>query len=795
VTALGTLQEILHDRYVFERELGRGGIATVYLVEDRKHERRVALKVMHPDLARSLGPERFLREVRTTARLQHPHILPMLDSGETHGFLWYTMPHVRGESLRQRLKTEVQLSVETALEIARQVGLALDHAHREGVVHRDLKPENILLSEGQALVADFGVAKALEPGTEDRLTEPGLAVGTPAYMSPEQASGAGVDARTDIYSLGCILYEMLAGEPPYTGPTPQAVIAKRLTEPIPRLRAVREVPPAVESAVLRALAKVPADRFQTAAKFVQALSLSEQPARLAMPTGPPRRSRIRTSVAFALGLLVIATAGLLVWQFRDRTVASSDVAAPAPYDDQPSVAVLPFANLSADRQDEYFSDGMTAELITALGRVEGLRVAPRVSSFAFKGQPLDVAEVSRKLNVGSVLDGSVRRSGRRLRVTAELVRASDGARLWAESYDRELQDVFAVQDDLARAIAGALSLRLAGTGHQARGTTNLAAYDRYLQAQFFARRYTEPDLRRSLALYEDALAKDSTYAAPWAGIARAWGLLVDWEPADVTDPRARAAALKALALDSNLVEAHAAMARVLLGEWDFAGAEQEVRRALSLNPNDDSVLGPYSDILRATGRLDSALVVLRRSRALDPLGPGSAAALGRLLRDIGDYEGAIEECRASIELSPGYSLGEVCLGDALLAAGRPAEALAAFRRAEDYFDYANAGIARAEVARGRPDRARRIVGDMKREAGRRYLAPDVIALAYVDLGEPDSVFKYLEQAYAMHASPIRLARLTTNRRWDPVRDDPRFAELVKKIGLTPIPLRDSQRHE
>ena len=322
------LADALRDRYVIERELGRGGMATVYLARDLRHERSVALKVLHPELAATLGPERFLREVRTTARLQHPHILPVLDSGEAARQLWYTMPYVRGESLRDRLRREVQLPVEVALDLARQVALALDYAHREGVVHRDLKPENILLSEGQALVADFGVAKALAGGDGGQLTETGLAVGTPAYMSPEQASGGQVDARSDVYSLGCVLYEMLAGEPPFTGATPQALISKRLVDPVPSIRRIREgVPDAVEQALTRALAKISADRFQSARELGEALAAAPRnTATLAgqLPAATaavPARSRRLLLLALA-ALVAAGTVGSLLWQrTRGRAAA------------------------------------------------------------------------------------------------------------------------------------------------------------------------------------------------------------------------------------------------------------------------------------------------------------------------------------------------------------------------------------------------------------------------------------------------------------------------------------------
>jgi serine/threonine-protein kinase len=355
-------------------------MATVYLAEDLKHHRKVAIKVLRPELAAALGPDRFLREIQLAARLHHPHILPLYDSGEAGGLLYYVMPFVEGESLRDRLARERQLPLEGALQVTREVADALDYAHNRDVVHRDIKPENILLEWGHALVSDFGIARAINAAGSDKVTETGLVVGTPAYMSPEQASGERtLSGCSDVYSLGCVLYEMLAGEPPYTGPTAQAILARRLTDPVPPLRTVREnVPVAVERAIGKALAKVPADRFGTAKEFAEAL---------------------------------------------ERTSAT---AAP-----EQSIAVLPFSNMSADPDTEYFSDGITEEIINVLAGLEGLRVAARTSSFSFKSKTPDLAEVGAKLHVRTVLEGGVRCAGNRLRVTVQLINVADGFQLWS----------------------------------------------------------------------------------------------------------------------------------------------------------------------------------------------------------------------------------------------------------------------------------------------------------------------------------------------------------------------------
>jgi len=518
------LRDALAGRYAIERELGRGGMAVVYLARDLRYDRRVALKVLLGEHTPA-GPERFEREIRFAAQLQHPHILTVHDSGESRGtsgagpWLWYTMPFVEGESLRDRLRRERQLPVDDALRIATEAARALDYAHHHGVVHRDIKPGNILLTtDGGTLVADFGVARAL--GSDEGLTSTGLAIGTPAYMSPEQASGdEALDGRSDQWSLAAVLYEMLAGEAPWTGPTAQAVVARRLSTPAPSVRTLRPaVPAAVDEAIRKALAVVPADRFSTLVQFAQALHSGSTS--LPAITAPPAARRLPRP-ALALGAVLIAGGLLFAWRRAARPTPS----APAGH----VIAVLPFDNLG-DSADAYFVDGVADEVRTKLGQVAGLEVIARGSSLEYRHTAKRPAEIAGELGADYLLTGTVRweKAGggaSRVRVTPELVDARRGRAArsrWGRPFDASLTDVFQVQADIAARVAEALGVVLADSTRSRltdRPTGSLAAYDEFLKGEAAAQAvsiYDPVALRRAIGFYERAVAIDSTFALAWA---------------------------------------------------------------------------------------------------------------------------------------------------------------------------------------------------------------------------------------------------------------------------------------
>ncbi|HLA13865.1 MAG TPA: serine/threonine-protein kinase, partial [Gemmatimonadaceae bacterium] len=476
---LAALRAALAGRYEIGREIGQGAFATVYLARDTRHERQVALKVLNADPGSDSGELRFIREIRLLARLQHPNILPLHDSGHVEALLYYLMPYVSGETLRLRMSRERQLPVETAVRIACEVADALAYAHGQGVIHRDIKPENILLSGGHAVVADFGIARAIDVGGVQQLTRTGMGgPGTPAYMSPEQLLGdRQLDGRTDTYSLGCVLYEMLTGKPPFAG---KEGFVKRFTEPPPNPSQLRkEIPGWLDAVVLRTLARDPAERYAGAEDLVRALSakggMDRTPAApVPGPSFTPSRNeavRYRSGAYGSIG------------QVREA--------------EMPSIGVLPFANISADADNEYFSDGITEEILNALSRIPTIKVAARTSSFALKGKSLSIAEVGQLLNVRTVLEGSVRRSGQHVRIGVQLVSTADVYHIWSERYDREIADVFEIQDEIARSIVERLKVKLTAAQDQALGmrpTENVEAYELYLRGRHCWYRWNIPGM-------------------------------------------------------------------------------------------------------------------------------------------------------------------------------------------------------------------------------------------------------------------------------------------------------------
>jgi TolB-like protein/Flp pilus assembly protein TadD len=685
------LQSGLGGSYALERELGRGGMATVFLARDLKHDRPVALKVLHPELAATLGPDRFQREIRLAAGLQHPHILTVLDSGtagpgtrEAGGGggterLWFTMPYVEGESLRDRLRRERQLPVEDALRIAGEAAQALQYAHEHGVIHRDIKPENLLLTrDGNTLVADFGIARALGGGPaggpeEARLTETGLALGTPAYMSPEQSAGdRGLDARTDIYSLAAVLYEMLAGEPPYTGATTQAMLVKRLTEPAPSVRAVRpNVPEAVDQAIRKALAPVPADRFATVAALARALIPPAAPAPVLAATVPVPATpsaaaasrtvthphRYRPVVVLGLGFL-LGLGVLFGWLRRHGD-------GPGNTGDVKRLAVLPFDNLGAP-EDEYFADGVTDEIRGKLAALPTLQVTASRSVAEYKKSTKDLATIARELGVDYLLVGKVRwekgeGEGSRVRVSPELIEVSTGSTEWQQPFDARLTDVFQVQADIAGRVAQALDVAMGAGEREAlaeRPTANLAAYDAYLRGWEASRGMSQADpnaMRRALLYYDQAVALDSGFAVAWAQRSRAYtNLYTNSVPEPAAAEAALASARRARALAPDRPEGYLALADYYRGvTGDAALALEQATLGSRIAPTDVSLLISAALTQQVLGRWEEATALLSRAQALDPRSVATATRTTRGLLYLRRYDEALAAAARGLEVAPG----------------------------------------------------------------------------------------------------------------------------------------------
>ena len=564
-------QNALGERYTIENELGRGGMATVYRARDPKHNRSVAVKVLNADIAAALGTERFLQEIKTVASLTHPHIVPVHDSGESDGVLFYVMPNIEGETLRERIRREKRVTPTETVRLTRTLASALDFAHRHGVVHRDIKPENVMLFEGEPLILDFGIAKAISAAGGESLTQTGVAIGTPAYLSPEQASGeTQLDGRSDQYSLACVVYEMLSGEPPFTASTPQGVIAKRFSEPPKPLPTGVNVSSVASDVLLRALSLDPADRFSTVSDFARALDVA--------------------------------------------------IPAEAVESGRRSIAVLPFTNMSADAENEFFTDGITEEIINALTKVRALDVASRTSAFAFKGHKEDIGAIGRKLKVHTVLEGSVRKAGNRLRISTQLVDVATSFQLWSERYDREMEDVFAIQDEIATSIVNALEVVLTEKEEKAIKkvpTQSVRAYEYYLRGRQLFHQRTAHSLDTAEDLYRRAIALDPDYALAFSGLADCSCFrFFEHAGGDEALAQAESASRRALKLDPELAEAHASRGIALTYQRRFDEASAEFQRAMELDSTLYEAAWYYARSLQAQGKIDQAVVYYERAAAL-----------------------------------------------------------------------------------------------------------------------------------------------------------------------------------
>ncbi|UCF79739.1 MAG: protein kinase [Candidatus Eiseniibacteriota bacterium] len=766
--------------YRILEKLGEGGMGVVYKAQDTKLDRTVALKFLPPELMRDSDARmRFFHEAKAAAALSHPNICTVHEIDEAEGQIFIATECVEGETLKQKIESG-PMRIDAALRIVIQIAEGLQEAHEKGVVHRDIKSANIMVTpRGQAKIMDFGLAK-LRGVTQ--VTKAGTTVGTIGYMSPEQARGGDTDHRTDIWSLGVVLYEMVTGQLPFRGDYAEAVVYSILNETPEPVTALRTgVPMELERIIEKAMAKRREERYQQVNEMLVDLrSASMRAASDRAPhTAGMRVSKRRRWVMLAAGL-----AGLIA-----ITILLTQVLLVRPDGVIDSIAVLPLENLSGDPEQEYFADGMTDALIASLAKISSLKVISRTSVMRFKESDKSLPEIARALNVRAVVEGTVILTGDRVRVTAQLIRAPTDEHLWAESYDRDLGDILELQSELARAIAKEIHVRLSPQDHErfaAARQLDPEVYQLYLKGRYYWNKRTEEGFQRAIDYFEQAIEKDPAYAPAYSGLADTYALFSSWgmvSPDEVL-PKAKAAALKAVELDSTLAEARVSLATVREIEWDWEGAGREYRRAIELNPSYATAHHWYGLHLSELGSVDEALVAAKRARDLDPLSLIINASVAWHLITAGRHDEAIEELHKALDMDPDFEATHQLLGAAFAEKGLYERAIEELERAVTVggpLSESAATLGYVYGVAGMDDKARNILKEFDDSSEEKYVAPYFYAVIYSGLGDEKLAFESLERAFRERDPWI--VQLKTDPRFRNLRDDPRFSALVRKIGL------------
>ncbi|HSE36285.1 MAG TPA: protein kinase [Blastocatellia bacterium] len=829
-----TAQRIAHYRII--SKLGAGGMGEVYLAEDTRLGRKVALKILNADLTRHEDRvRRFEQEARAASALSHPNILTIFDIGKEDSTHFIATEFIDGQTLRSVL-TRARMKLGEVLDIAVQTAGALAAAHASGIIHRDIKPENIMVRpDGLVKVLDFGLAKLIEaqapsPDSGARTiakanTDPGTVMGTAAYMSPEQARGQKVDARTDIFSLGVVIYEMIAGRTPFEGETASHVIVSILEkEPAPLTRSSPDTPSELERIVTKALAKDSDERYQTikdllidlkrlkqrrdvdaeiersispdtinrSASAITSGSAAAATATSSLTSSGDAAARTTSSAEYlvseirqhkkgvigAVAVLIIAIAALIYFFYPTSGVAID------------SIAVLPLANAGADPNTEYISDGISESLINSLSQLQRLRVTARSTAFRYKGKEIDPQQVGRDLNVRSVLMGRVRQVGDTLNIQVDLVDATTGAQLWGEEYNRKVSDILAVKQEISREITDKLRLKLTGDEQERitrRDTTNPEAYQSYLRGRYHWNKRSGDELKKAIEQFQQAIDRDPNYALAYTGLADCYMLLEQYAgvPTSETEAKTLAAVERALAIDDSLAEAHTSLAFYYHQLWRWEESEKEFKRAISLNPNYPTARHWYQILLGVLGRDDEALAEIKRALELDPLSPILEVNIGEAYLRKGDLDSAMEHAKRLVQLDPNFPLAHQIYGLMYLKQRRYAQAIAEFQQNVTNDRSANSlsYLGHAYAMAGRRDEAVAVLKELEDKYTKRESLPQYVAAVYAGLGDRDQAFAWLEKAF--QARNGTLVFLVTDLPFDPLRSDPRYADLIRRMGLKP----------